>query len=200
MYKYYLIVLLSSLLLFGCSNRQPMELTAESTEEFNIYSYTPIFTDITDKTVSGNMNSFTFIHMHCDTDGNWAYIQDFKDGEQVSPLYIFEFVNTITTSDLLNEMPARNSDYIVPDDQLPLVTDFYDHLDIDDNITFRTYEVNDFILKYNNILKGDKFYDEKRIYQNGKPYCFITELSDPFTEQNVEVKEDAYIWLAKEVE
>ena len=200
--KALIAILISSIFMLSSCSKEPISIsdnTIPGNEEANvdIFSYLPTFIDSTDETISGTMKDYTFIYIHCDNEGNWAYIQDFMDKQSTSPLYLYQFTNPITASMLLNEMPERSKDFEVDSRDIEQVDNFYDHLSqvIDDN--WPMYKKGDYLFRYANVQNDGYFYNEKRIYKNNKPYCFIHELSDPYTINDIEVSNDAYIWLAR---
>ena len=193
-----LCILLVVILLTGCAHND-QTVSQNSLETQSIYEYLPIFADKSDKEISGNIDKYTFIHLHCDSETNWAYIQDFSGTESTSPLYVYEFTNNIKVNDLMLEMPARSKEFEVEEEGVSLVENFYDHLEQYSDPTWQVYEYDGYTFSYANVIDDDgHYYNEKRIYKDGKPVCFMKELSDEYKVQDVTVTNEAYVWLAKE--
>lgn len=175
------------------------QTTHVSEEKFDIYSYLPIFADKTDKTIQDvTMDEYTFIYLHCDNEQNFAYVQDFKNDEPVSPLYLYEFTESITMSTLLNDMPERSKDFEVDSSIQNQVENFYDKLEQYTDSSWQVYEKENYLFRYANVMKEDHYYNEKRIYKNDHPVCFMSELSDAYKVNENEVSTDAYVWLRKD--
>lgn len=189
------VILTASLALTACSAKHVSQ--AEDTNKYEIASYLPNFSELidTEKDLPKTMTDFTFIKLHCDGEQKWAYIQDFKNDKAVSPLYLYEFVNDVTIKQLLEDLPERSKQFEVDGEP----EDFDTHITPAFSDKWKYYQHDDFTLLYANEQDDEgHFFNHRRVYKNGKPYVFVDELSDTYKVNELEVTEDAYIWIGKD--